>query len=123
MWPENDPLFYKLKSQMRLFESGEVLDLEHYGRKYQAPKLEGLPRRESKRQRRRNRHRKPQRTFQLNIDPQWLLAMAEKEDGRIVSVGGFFTRDAEPIDFNLLYGAPSEDSPLFHAQEIASEYA
>lgn len=30
--------------------------------------------------------------MKLHIDPDWLLRMAEKEDNRIVSVGGFVTR-------------------------------
>ena len=34
----------------------------------------------------------------LNIDPDWLLRMAEKEDGKIISVGGFFYRQDEYLD-------------------------
>ncbi|MEL6224280.1 MAG: hypothetical protein AAFR31_16725, partial [Cyanobacteria bacterium J06627_8] len=30
--------------------------------------------------------------MKLNIDPDWLLRMAEKENGKIISVGGLVTR-------------------------------
>jgi hypothetical protein len=30
--------------------------------------------------------------MELNIDPNWLIRMAEKEDSRIVSVGGLVAR-------------------------------
>ena len=52
--------------------------------------------------------------MKLNIDPNWLLRMAEKEDNRIVSVGGFFMRPETNLSMETQPNmSPGEWSRIF----------
>ena len=52
--------------------------------------------------------------MKLNIDPNWLLRMAEKEDNSIVSVGGFVTRVEMNMGVEIQPNmSPSEWSRIF----------
>lgn len=52
--------------------------------------------------------------MELNIDPSWLLEMAEKEDCEIVSVGGFFTRMTEEETI-----APTQEEVMTELRHLA----
>ena len=52
--------------------------------------------------------------MKLNIDPEWFLQMVEKENNRIVSVGGFFTRVETNMGVEIQPDMrPSEWSQIF----------
>ena len=52
--------------------------------------------------------------MKLNIDPEWLLRMAEKEDNKIVSVGGLVTRVETNVGVEIPPAMrPSEWSRIF----------
>lgn len=50
--------------------------------------------------------------MEMNIDPGWLSRMAEKENGKIVSVGGFVTQLQANTDVGIQLVGNSDHAPL-----------
>jgi len=58
--------------------------------------------------------------MELNIDPDWLIRMAEKEDSRIVSVGGLVTKIDQRIagDKANMSSITLHNPDIFYTSEI-----